>query len=158
MVEQPKPRKWGRYVLVASLALNVGFLGLLGGALLRDKVSGRPPSGIELGFGPIGKALTKEDRREIGRTVRDRVDRGRDGRPSPRRMIREIQEIVRADPFDQDALREVFERASRQANEVQSTAQQALLDRISRMTVEERAAFADGLDEVMRRRQPDRRD
>ncbi len=154
MADQPNTtpsRRW-RLLLVLSLALNVAVLGLVGGAVMRDKVGGRPPSGFEFGAGPLGRALPPEDRREIGKSIRDKVDFSRDGRPAPVRTIRELQELLRTDPFDANQFEEVLTRTVRRASEVQSAAQEALLEHVIAMSPEERIEFADRLKETTRRR------
>ena len=153
MAEQKStsPSRLWRILLVVSLALNVAVLGLAGGALMRDKVGGRPPSGIEFGAGPIGRALSPEDQREIGKAIRDRVDLSRENRPSPRRAMRELQEALVAEPFDAEQFETVLQGSLRRAAQFQTAAQEALVERVSNMTAEERAAFAERLSHTMQR-------
>lgn len=147
----PKPKRIFRIVLVVSLALNLAFLGLVGGAIARSKAGGGPPRGIELGMGPLGRALSAEDRREVGRSIRDRTGFERGNRAEPRRTIQDIQTLLREDEFDSPALQEVLERSNRRASELQSAAMQALMDRINAMTPADRAEFADRLQQTSRR-------
>jgi len=147
MAEKPEksPSRVWKIVLALSLALNVAVIGLIGGAVARDKVGGRPPSGFEFGAGPLGRALSQDDRRELGRSIRERVDFGSEGRPTPRRTIREIQSILREENLDVAKLQSVLDRSVTRAKTFQSAAQAALIEHISQMTVEERQAYADRL-------------
>lgn len=157
MADQPStsPSRLWRILLVVSLALNVAVLGLAGGALMRDKVGGRPPSGVEFGAGPLGRALSPDDQREIGKAIRDRVDFSRDNRPSPRRAMRELQEALVAEPFDVEQFETVLQDTVRRAAQFQTAAQDALVEHVSKMSPEERAAFAERLSKTMQR-QPSR--
>lgn len=106
MSDAVKPRRLGRVVLVASLALNV----LLAGAILGSFATGRagPPRGFDLQIGPLGQLLSKEQRREVGRDLRRAVrDAGID-RPDRRAVMAEVTALLEADTFDQDAFEAVI--------------------------------------------------
>ena len=152
----PKPKRIFRIVLVASLALNLAFLGVIGGAFARSKAGGGAPSGIELGVGPLGRALSDDDRREVARNMRERTNLTRGDRGAPRRTIRDIQELLRQDSVDAAALEEILDRASRRSSELQAAAQDALVEHISGMSAQDRAAFADRLEQTSRRRDAQR--
>lgn len=148
----PKPTRIFRIVLVASLALNLAFLGVIGGAFARSKAGGGAPSGIELGVGPLGRALSEEDRREVARALRERTDFRRGDRAAPRRTMQEIQELLRQDELDTAALAAILERSSRRSTQLQAAAQDALVEHLSGMSVQDRIAFADRLEQTSRRR------
>ncbi len=156
MADQPtvKPNRLWRILLVASLALNVAVLGLVGGALMRDKVGGRPPQGVEFGMGPLGQALSKNDRRQIGRAIRAQVDFSRGERVSPRLALRDVQVVLRSDPFDPEALSTILARTMERSQRVQGAAKDAFIEHITQMSPEERGAFADRLEEGLKRRAP----
>ena len=144
--EQSKnPSRIWRIVLIVSLALNVAVIGIVGGALMRDKVGGRPPSGVEFGAGPLGRALSQEDRREIGISIRDRLGERGGERFSPRQTIREVRDILREEELDVPRLEELLGQTVRRASDVQAAAQAALVERISQMSYEERLEYADRL-------------
>jgi len=58
-----QPRKLWRIVLVISLALNLAVVGVVGGFMVRSSGDKGPPRSFDVGLGPIGRALDREDRR-----------------------------------------------------------------------------------------------
>lgn len=139
-------RAW-RLALVASLALNLLFLGLiLGGAMTSVQRSSSGP------YGPDMRALWRalpEDARQAMR-ARFRVETGeapqldRDARRArAAQREAELVALLRAEEFDPDAFAAMLE-ARRDAMAARSkTAQALLVDRIATLAPAERAALAD---------------
>ena len=144
MSDAPRSRRLARILLVLSLALNFILLGLIGGTVWRVAGHDRPPRAYDVAVGPLGRALSPEDRRAIGETMRARDDlpRGRRGGGD----IEAITAALRADPFDRGALQEALLLPSRRQAEVRDAALQILADRIGETTPEERAALAERLE------------
>ncbi|MGJ8621613.1 MAG: periplasmic heavy metal sensor [Yoonia sp.] len=143
MAEQTgKPSRLWRIVLVLSLALNLAVAGVVVGAVGSGKFGDRPPRSFDLGVGPISRALLPDERRQIRRSLRQqRVLHG----TNPGERFTQMADILRADPFDQQALTQVLEQQSARMSQVQRGVQKALMDTIIAMTPERRAAFADAL-------------
>ena len=147
--------RWVKITLVVSLALNLLVVGGVAGAALsggkwRDHGQHRmAPVG-----GPLTRALTETDRRAIGQAMRE----ARRGEPNHREIHRAafngLLDDLRAIPFERDAA-EARLREIRTVVEGKLTlGQTLLLDRLEQMTDAERAAYADRLEEVRKKRRP----
>lgn len=136
-----------RWLLVASLALNLLVAGLALGALLDgDGPHGRPRP-VEMMLGPVARALDEDDRRAIlGELDRSGVLDGM-GRPARDAARRDMLGAIRQEPFDPAALAQVMDRDRERRVALQAAVQEAVVARIATMTPEERAAFADRLGE-----------
>lgn len=147
-----KPSRLWKIVLVCSLALNLAIAGMVGGAMLSGRVGDGPPRSFDLGLGAVARALTPEERRDIGRSLRrDRDFRNFDLRGRVANMV----DAIKADPFDPNALRSLMAEQSARMADVQSRAQDAFVATISGMSAERRAQFADQLaNELSRERRP----
>lgn len=157
MTEQtPKSRTpvWIKIVLVLSLALNLAILGLVAGFVMRapGPVLGAGP-GMSFGL-PYVIALDREDRRAVMDAVRGNPDLP--DRRARRDNYRRIVELIRSDPLDVDGIKAALERQVVTTRTVQSAAQAAWLQRIEAMNAEQRATYADRIEEVLRRG-PDRK-
>lgn len=144
----PRPSRIWRIVLIVSLALNLVVAGLVGGAIVSGKLAGGPPSRIDFGLGLVSRALTSDDRREIGRALRqDSSLRAHDFRGQMAAIVTALQ----ADPFDPAMLQSLLDEQATRLSQVQASARQAVVDRISDMTAEDRRAFAARLEEELQR-------
>ncbi|MFT6076526.1 MAG: hypothetical protein ACJAZ1_003460 [Yoonia sp.] len=146
MVDQHKtgtrPNRVWRIVLVCSLALNLAVFGVVVGSFATGRLGDGPPRSFDLGLGPISRALAPQERREVGRSLRqDREMRDFDLRGRVSGMVG----ALKADPFEPEILRAYLSEQNAQMAAVQSKAQDALLATISQMTPERRAEFADQL-------------
>ncbi|MFC4670097.1 periplasmic heavy metal sensor [Seohaeicola nanhaiensis] len=145
----PQParsRWWLRGLLIASLALNLLFVGLAVGAAMRfgGHDGKRPPPSVG---SALYRAMPQEDRvamREEMRKLRD-ADRGTTRKADAER----IAEALRQTPFNQTALGElVHQQMTRQSGWFTAT-QTAWLERVAAMSAEEREAYAERLLEVI---------
>lgn len=152
-VEPKQPSRRWRWVLGASLALNLLFVGLIAGAMLRHdgpRGAGKPPPEMR-GFGlPYMRALPKENRRALFDTLRD-------GGYLPRRADRraafeEMVAAMRMQPFDASAAEAVLQGQADRLLIAQSAAQTEWLRLVSGMTDAERTAYADRMEERMEER------
>ena len=155
--QKPRGFPWGRIVLFASLALNLLVVGLVAGALLRhDRQDGHPPL-RDLGYGPFGAAMSPADMHELGRRMSDHAGDLRSNREELRRQFAEMLAALRAQPFDAGALVALVEQQKTKLAERQVIGQALLLERITAMSDDERAAFADRLERTIRRAARERR-
>ena len=151
MAELKQPKLW-RIVLVISLALNFAILGLLVGFGLRSEVGGRPPQAFEVGLGPFGQALTREQRHEIGDELRRNPDVSRMGRREVAQAKQAVIEILRTEPFDAAALETVLSNGSVRARKLQDAALSAFMFQIGEMSYDERVEMAERIERFRGRR------
>jgi uncharacterized membrane protein len=145
---QPRPSRLWRVVLVLSLALNLAVIGVVVGSAASGRWGDGPPRSFDLGLGPIARALEPQERRAIGRKLReDRSLRDFDLRDRVNRVVAALQ----ADPFEPDVLRALLAEQSERITAVQATAQEVVVEQITAMTPERRRAFADQVLEEMSR-------
>lgn len=144
----PRTRGWIRILLGVSLALNLAVIGLAVGAALRLGGPGadrRPPP-------PVGALLYRELPREDRRLLRSHAIGDRDTRHARRQAdALAVDAALRATPFDRAALQAVLDRQAQHRIDRQRSVQRAWLERVSRMSAEDRAAYADRLQEALRR-------
>lgn len=152
---QGRPRKPGRGLKIAlglSLAVNLGILGLVAGALLAvgpGRSGGDDPRLRTLGLGPFAIALSREDRA----AVTDRIDRDalRAERRALGRSLVQLRDAIVAEPFDRAAAEAALEGSRLAAAGLQGQGHVALLDQIETMTAAERAELAGRLSRALRR-------
>ena len=137
-----------RWLLFASLALNLLVLGLLLGALF-DGGARRGPRPVEMALGPIVRALDEDDRHAILESLRERPDLLPPRREERSAALAEIVAAIRAEPFDPARAAEALAAQSGRVAKTQAAVQQALLARLQAMTPEERHGFAERLDKEL---------
>lgn len=146
----PKSSRLQTRLLVLSLALNLVVIGLVAGMFFLGDAKG-PPQRFDLTAGPMTRAMEPEQRDALRQALR----RSGAFRPADRSQMRAdaiaLLETVRADTFDSVAFREAIDRQRTRLNDGQAAVLETLTQQISGMTQEERAAFADRLEEQMRR-------
>ena len=156
MTASPEPSKsrgpfWVRIVFFVSIALNLLIVGLAAGAMLRHDRYDRHPPLRDLGYGPFGEALSLSDRQELARGLTGRAGDLSTNRDEIRGQFTEMLDILRGQPFDAGALQALVERQRAKLVERQTIGQTLLLNRIEAMSDAERAAFADRLENNLRR-------
>lgn len=143
----PRRRRWMRWALGLSLALNLAVLGLVAGAALRhggpDRGGHPKPMGVML-----YRELPREIRRELRETAfapRAEIDRQR------RADAAAVDAALRAQPFDPARLEAVLQAQAAQRAAHHARMQAAWLDRVAAMSDAERAAYADRLQAALAR-------
>lgn len=142
-------RRWLLPLLIVSLALNL----LVAGAILgrsfspeaqrsKDRVAG--PLRSVVGE-PFVRALTREDRQALLADIRNEGPRFRENRESLRDRVEAFLTALRKDPFEPDVVRQLMEEQRSVAQGRQELGEVLLLNRLSAMTPDERAAYADRL-------------
>ncbi len=150
-----KPSRMWRTILVLSLTLNLIVVGIVAGAGLSGRLGNGPPRSFEFGPGPMARALEPQDRRAIGRALReDRDVRGM----NLRGQFVQIVSSLRQEPFDPAALQDLMAMQGERFAAIQAKSSEALVAQIVAMTPDERAAFADRLENEMRRPRKSRDD
>ena len=149
-----RPSRLWRIILVISLALNLAVAGVVVGSMVSGRTGDGPPRSFDLGIGPIARALSPQERRDVGRSLRqDRVLRDVDLRARGTGMV----DALKAEPFAPADLRVFLEEQNVQMGNVQSKAQDALLRTIAEMTPERRQEFADQLAQELSKSRPRQR-
>lgn len=143
-----RPSRLWRTILVLSLALNLAVAGLFVGAATSGRWKGGPPPKFEVGFGPIGRALAHDEKRDIRRgLIRDQVLRDLNLRAG----MTDIVTVLQTTPFDEDRLRALLDTQRERTQGLQIFIQDGLMDVIREMTPERRAEFAEQVtDEITR--------
>ncbi|MGJ8585406.1 MAG: periplasmic heavy metal sensor [Marinosulfonomonas sp.] len=146
-------RGWPRVLLFGSLAMNLLIVGLLAGAVLRHGPERRERVAElrDFGLGPFGNAFTKSDRRAIGVAMKERAGDLRKNRDVFRQEFTLLLDALRATPFDAQAVQDSVVAQRLEIEARQDIGQQLVLERISAMSDEDRAKFADRLERSMNR-------
>ena len=136
--------RWGRVVLIASLALNLVVVGLLAGAWISGGGKGGPGlRGIDraaMGLGAYVMALPDEARAQVlaagGLAKGDRRARVR----AFRQTRREMNAILQAEPFDAEALTALMDDGRGKIFETTGDLQAAFIAAFAALSPEQRAA------------------
>ncbi|WP_321364062.1 periplasmic heavy metal sensor [uncultured Celeribacter sp.] len=151
---QKKGIRWSRIVLVASLALNIAVLGIVGGALLRWDAGMDRAKALQtrdFGFGPFVGAFDTQERRDLGRAFSRSAGDPRAARAQVREMFETMVMTLKAEPFDAAAFEELLLRQQKNFSERQEIGARLVVDQIEAMSAEERMAYADRLVEALKR-------
>ncbi len=142
--------RWMRWLLVASLALNLAVLGVMGGAALRFRGGGPHVMAVrDLTFGPFTEALSPPDRETLRREFMGEPGAFQAERHEARSDLEQILTALRAEPFDPGRIRSGLDRQKARLETRMDLGQGLLADLIARMPVEERLKFADRLQGVL---------
>ena len=145
-----------RWALGVSLAVNLLFIGAIGGAIYRN--AGGP--GMDRLGGPelrsygsaYVRALPRKDRRHLRDRLRNDNGAVQPSRAERRAHSQDMLAALRADPFDEGAVREILTAQGEAAQRVQTAAHTAWLGRISAMSASERQSYADRLERELKKR------
>ncbi|MEO0369875.1 MAG: periplasmic heavy metal sensor [Pseudomonadota bacterium] len=149
-------RLWVRILLVMSLALNLLVIGAVAGVAIKGgpwKHGGSPPMAAS-GVGPFTHALSKRDRRAIGREMRQRGQESGWDRRAHRAALERMVLLLEATPFDAEAFKGEMKTAVTGLQGRMGDASEALAKRVEQMTDEERAAYVARIKEKMVRKRP----
>ena len=152
---KPKSRIWLRLLLGLSLALNLLVVGIVAGWMV-SKGPGRTPDDVNrtarsLGLEPFVRALAPMDRVALVRSAREERDGLRENRRALRARFERLVDAIRAEPYDPAAVRAVLEEQRGSIKERQEIGERLLLERLDAMTPEDRATYAERLEEELKR-------
>ena len=157
----PKASRKMRWALGLSLAVNLLFVGAIGGAVYRN--AGGPgldrhhaPELRSYGT-PYVRALPRKDRRALFAGLKAGNGAVRPSRSERRAQYDEMLAVLRADPFEVDAVRDILKAQGAAAYGMQTAAHIAWLDRISAMSEVERQSYADRLERELKKPKRKRR-
>jgi len=144
-----------RWALGLSLAVNLLFVGAIGGAIYRN--AGGPgldryhaPDLRSYGT-PYVRALPRKDRRDLHAYLKKNNGAGRPSRAERRAQYDNMLSVLRAEPFEVDAVQDILKAQGAAAHGMQTAAHRAWLDRISAMSAEERQSYADRLERELKK-------
>lgn len=146
--------RWMKVLLAVSLAMNLGVLGLVGGAALRGAGDRGRPDVRNIGFGPFSDALSPQDRQELRRAFLRDGGNPRAMRQMMRAEVGTLLQVLRTEPLQEAGVRAAFSQFQQRGQERLELGQRLLADRIIAMSPDDRARFADRLEEVMARGGP----
>ncbi|SMD00131.1 periplasmic heavy metal sensor [Primorskyibacter flagellatus] len=143
-------RIWLRVLLFVSLAINLLIVGIVCGAMLLKPDHGRRGGPRDM-VAPYTRALSDADRSALGKRLREGLASRHEERGLLAEDYRAALEILRTEPLDQTALDEVLSRQSERAHQRKLMGQRALSERLAAMSPDERAGFADRLEDALDR-------
>ncbi|WP_323765440.1 periplasmic heavy metal sensor [Marinovum sp.] len=149
-----------RIVLFLSLAANLAIAGVVAGFVLTGGPGKPPPRNPRDAVAPYTQALTRDDRRALGRQLFAEMRKEgtrEDLRARARAEYREALEALRAEPFDPAGFAEVLARQNERAAERQQRGQDILVSHVAAMSPEDRAGFADRVAAALERGDRDRK-
>lgn len=158
-----KPRRMSlglRVVFFMSLALNLAIAGIVAGFVLRGGPDRDGPKHIRDVVAPYTQALSKEDRRELGRKFFREARAGLSREELHARIRAEYNEaldLLRTEPFDRNGFGAVLERQNMRAEDRNRKGQAFLIDHVAGMSAAERAAYAARVAEALERGKRDRK-
>ncbi|KAJ02494.1 periplasmic heavy metal sensor [Sulfitobacter mediterraneus] len=151
----PKASRKMRWALGLSLAVNLLFVGAIGGAVYRNADGPgldrhRAPELRSYGT-PYVRALPRKDRRDLHAELKKDNGAVRPSRAERRAQYDNMLAVLRADPFEVDAVRDILKAQGAAAYGMQTAAHSAWLDRISAMSEAERQSYADRLERELKK-------
>ncbi|PYE85886.1 periplasmic heavy metal sensor [Pseudoroseicyclus aestuarii] len=149
MAQPPTPPRRFRWLLIASLALNLAVAGLVLGAVLFGPARHGPPRNVDFALGPVVRALGPEVMRDIRETMRADPALRPPGRGERRAFEETLLEALRAEPFVPEALSRQLGAMRQRVTAVQTAAQEAAVAALEALSPEERAEIADRLEREM---------
>lgn len=148
MTPAPATPRGVKIALALSVALNLAVAGLAVGAWLGNGPHRGMPR--DMSFGPFSEALDDADRRAIRRALMERLGEFRQQRAAARAEFETLLGVLRADPFDAEALKAALAALEARNAERLDLGRGLIETRLIEMTPDERAAFADRLEKGLR--------
>jgi len=146
--------RWLKPALFVSVALNLVILGtVVGHELSPEKRKKRSYDGPARGVigEPFFRALPDGERRALFEDIRKDDIRIRDSRESLRERFQAFLSALRADPFDPDQVTKLLAEQREAAIGRQEIGELLLMKRLTAMTAQQRATYADRLEESLKR-------
>ena len=139
VVTPAKPKKRVRILLGVSLALNLLVIGAVVGAISKGP-------GMHAAALPYVVAFDRSDKRAMRQEMRARLSDRSEARAAHQASYRAFLELLRAETFDAAAASSVMSVQFERAQRLQTIGRELSIQRISDMSVEKRAAYADRLE------------
>lgn len=148
-VRPPGMRLWIRIVLFASLAMNLLIVGLVAGAIARGGPFRDGGPGSREPVTPYTRAFEEEQRRDLRRVLTREFVREREGgtRRGVTEAYREALDVLRSEPYDPEAMEEILRRQAELTDRRRRMGEAVLATYLAGLSMDERAAYADRLEE-----------
>jgi uncharacterized membrane protein len=148
------PRKISRtlrVILVFSLGFNLLIVGLWAGAALSGHGRGMHRTAMDVGFGPLTMALSREDRKSMRQAfLRDRPDLDA-GRQAAALDFADLVAALKAEPWDRAAAEAALLRQGMRSAARLEHGREVLLRHIAGLSSAERQAFAERIERALTR-------
>lgn len=157
-ISQPKSStgRGIKLVLAASLTLNLVIAGLVAGAYFGRSRDFAPNTAMsDVGMGPFISALPSDVRRKMGAELVERAGSLRENRRVLQEQFDTMLALLRADKLDLEQVRAISEAQSAKLGERQQMGRELLFAQIGAMSADERRAYADRLEERLKRGKKD---
>lgn len=149
---RPAAGPWTRAILIASLVLNLVLLGAIAGAGLSHRAAPEQRVTAEGGLGLLYDALPRDEQRAMRRSVLAEM---RDRGPMRGEMVADTRALLaalRSEPFDRAAAEAALERQRMRAAGFLEAGSDRMLDHLTALPAQARRAYADRLEDTIRRR------
>lgn len=147
----PKKNRWMTPLLFGSLALNLLVVGVVVGWSFSDGRTDRPKGPIRGVLGePFVRALPESARQSIRRDIAQERSRISESRKALRDRFQAFLVALRSDPFVPEEVNRLLKEQRRVGITRQEFGEELLMRRLSEMSVEERNAYADKLEEQLK--------
>ena len=153
--DTPKRRRWLVPLLFVSLAVNLLVVGVVAGAMFSPDGprhwGGEDHRALRGVVGePFFRALPVRERRALVRDAAANHDRMRESRASLQERLDAFLMAIRSDPFDADQVARLLADQRQAAIGRQELGEELLLNRLAGMSAEDRASYADALEERLK--------
>lgn len=138
-------RRRTKVLLAASLGLNLLVVGAVGGMVFNGGPKHGPKGGKDAAYGPYTRALSHDDRKAIGKALREEVGGFKENLPKIRASFAALKEALSADVYDRDLVHKLVKEQEAIGQKRHQVGQRLLLERLDAMTSEQRHEFAERL-------------
>ena len=151
-----RKRKWPKWLLIGSLALNLAVVGVLVGFAVRGAApkAGGPPS--MPGAISLLRAIPDSHRPEVRRAFNVQREKLRSFRMEIGDLRNQFLTVLENEPVDTEALEALLKQHSEIEVEISRNGRALLLDTIAKMDHETRQTFAENARNLQQRRGPSR--
>lgn len=139
-----------RWLLPASLVLNLLLAGVIAGGVLAHRHDPGPPH-RKFGFGPLEQAVPEQARQKLGPVFERERANMRDAFRELRSARGEMQAAMLKQPYDPDAAARALEDVRDRSAAMQDVLHNLLLSINERLTPEERRQFLEALEKPLKR-------
>ncbi|MCF6317390.1 MAG: periplasmic heavy metal sensor [Marinosulfonomonas sp.] len=150
MSDESKQRVGGmgrgmKILLAVSLGLNMLVIGAVGGMMYRGGPMAGPPGARDTAYGPYTRALSHEDRKAIGQSMRHELGDFHQNLPKAQAAFAALRTALTAEVYDSDLVRRLVKEQQASGMQRQQIGQRLLLERLDAMSAKERREFAERL-------------
>lgn len=145
-VETKKPtgmRRRTKVLLAVSLGMNMLVIGAAGGMLFHKD---GPNHSRDAAYGPYARALSHDDRKAIGKALRDEVGDFRQNMTRIRASYAALRGALTADVYDKELVHRLINEQQISGLKRYQVGQRLLLERLDAMSPQERKDFAKRLE------------